>query len=76
MLEYTTITHDQPENPVEHHAAPPIRQHFKPRFATALFRRYLRACIVTGPDPTVPPAGTRSKAVLADAQRIGHRHHH
>ncbi|WP_258958040.1 hypothetical protein [Streptomyces leeuwenhoekii] len=41
-----------------------------------MFRRYLRACIVTGPDHTVPPTAARPEAASANAQRIGHRHHH
>ncbi|MFJ6752160.1 hypothetical protein ACIQNI_28855 [Streptomyces sp. NPDC091266] len=44
--------------------------------ATALFRRYLRACLPTGPDRAAPLAGARPEAVLAESQRVGHRHHH
>ncbi|MET8590418.1 hypothetical protein [Streptomyces sp. NPDC005078] len=47
-----------------------------PRLATALFRRYLRACIPTGPDRASPLAGARPEAVLAETQRVGQRHHH
>jgi hypothetical protein len=46
----------------------------KPRLATALFRRYLRACIPAGPDRASPLAGARPEAVLVKAQRVGHRH--
>ncbi|MFJ7527976.1 hypothetical protein ACIQ1S_23985 [Streptomyces griseus] len=42
--------------------------------ATALFRRYLRACIATGPDSGSPLAGARPEAVLAESQRVGQRH--
>ncbi|MFE3645886.1 hypothetical protein ACFXOM_33765 [Streptomyces sp. NPDC059169] len=55
---------------------PPISRRLKPSLATALFRRYLRACIATGPDRVSPLAGTRPEAVLSEARRIGHRHHH
>ncbi|MBC2901156.1 hypothetical protein [Streptomyces cupreus] len=47
-----------------------------PRLATALFRRYLRACIPTGPHRIVPPTGAHPEASLDEARRIGHRHHH
>ncbi|WP_269439630.1 hypothetical protein [Streptomyces paludis] len=43
---------------------------------TALFRRYLRACIPTGPDRTSTPAGARPEAVSAETHRTGQRHHH
>ncbi|WP_189696582.1 hypothetical protein, partial [Streptomyces chromofuscus] len=68
--------HHRPEKPVAPRTPPPISRHLKPRLATALFRRYLRACIPTGPDRTVPLAGTRPGAALDEAPRIGNRHHH
>ncbi|MEU9290292.1 hypothetical protein AB0D57_38060 [Streptomyces sp. NPDC048275] len=40
-----------------------------------LFRRYLRACIPIRPGHTVPLAGARPETALAQAHRIGHRHH-
>ncbi|WP_121740440.1 hypothetical protein [Streptomyces sp. E1N211] len=55
---------------------PPISHRLKPRLATALFRRYLCACIPTGPDRTAPLAGARPEAVLTETQRVGQRHHH
>ncbi|CAL9368614.1 hypothetical protein SUDANB151_00801 [Streptomyces sp. enrichment culture] len=55
---------------------PPISHRLKPRLATALFRRYLRACIPTGPDRAVPLAGARPEAILTETQRVGQRHHH
>ncbi|MCC9705974.1 hypothetical protein E4N62_12345 [Streptomyces sp. MNU76] len=55
---------------------PPISNRLQPRLATALFRRYLRACIPTGPDRITLLAGARPEAVLAETQRVGHRHHH
>ncbi|MFE6166028.1 hypothetical protein ACFQ7F_44835, partial [Streptomyces sp. NPDC056486] len=65
-----------PEKPVTARTPPPISHRLTPRLATALFRRYLRACTPTGPDRTSPPAGARPKAVLAESQRMGHRHHY
>ncbi|WP_274535865.1 hypothetical protein [Streptomyces sp. CB02923] len=41
-----------------------------------MFRRYLRACIPTGPDHGSPLAGARPEAVLAESQRTGHRQRH
>ncbi|WP_258198751.1 hypothetical protein [Streptomyces sp. A244] len=55
---------------------PPISNRLKPRLATALFRRYLRAFIPSGPDHASPLAGARPEAALAETQRVGHRHHH
>ncbi|GAU70757.1 hypothetical protein SSP35_22_00600 [Streptomyces sp. NBRC 110611] len=66
--------HYQPETPVTPRTPAPITRHLKPRLATALFRRYLRACIPTSRDQTVPLAGARPEAVLDEARRIG-RHH-
>ncbi|MFD8351484.1 hypothetical protein ACFV1X_21405 [Streptomyces coelicoflavus] len=40
-----------------------------------MFRRYLRACIPTGPGP-YPSAGARPEAVRDEKQRVAHRHHH
>ncbi|WP_139062994.1 hypothetical protein [Streptomyces griseoaurantiacus] len=65
-----------PEKPVAPRTPPPISNRLKPRLATALFRRYLRACIPSGPDHTSPLAGARPEAVLTEAQRVGQRHHH
>ncbi|WP_406436068.1 hypothetical protein OHB00_18890 [Streptomyces sp. NBC_00631] len=65
-----------PEKPVAARTPPPISNRLQPRLATALFRRYLRACIPTGPDRTTLLAGARPEAVLAETQRVGHRHHH
>jgi hypothetical protein len=52
---------------------PPISRRLKPRLATALFRRYLRACIPAGPDRAVVLAGARPEAALDEDRRIGHR---
>ncbi|MEU4173762.1 hypothetical protein [Streptomyces sp. NPDC026589] len=65
-----------PENPVASRTRPQISNRLKPRLATALFRRYLRACIPTGPDRTSPLAGARPEGALAETQRVGQRHHH
>ncbi|WP_177198728.1 hypothetical protein [Streptomyces colonosanans] len=51
-----------------------MSRHLTPRLATALFRRYLRACIPTGPDRTSPLAGARPETALTEARRT--RHHH
>ncbi|MEV3851293.1 hypothetical protein AB0J30_31470, partial [Streptomyces microflavus] len=59
--------------PVTPRTPPPINSQLKPRLATALFRRYLRACIPTGPDSGSPLAGARPEAVLAESQRVGQR---
>ncbi|MFB7630517.1 hypothetical protein ACFC0M_06150 [Streptomyces sp. NPDC056149] len=48
---------------------PPLSHHLTPRLASALFRRYLRACIAVGPDQTLALAGARPEATLAEAQR-------
>ncbi|MEH0441959.1 hypothetical protein QBA74_41855 [Streptomyces scabiei] len=64
-----------PEKPVAARTPPPISNRLQPRLATALFRRYLRACIPTGPDHTLL-AGARPETDLAQNQRVGHRHHH
>ncbi|MFJ8248489.1 hypothetical protein [Streptomyces sp. NPDC094466] len=63
-----------PELPVTPRTPPPVNSRLKPRLATALFRRYLRACIPTGPDSGSPLAGARPEAVLAESQRVGQRH--
>ncbi|MFI8880293.1 hypothetical protein [Streptomyces sp. NPDC055243] len=65
-----------PEKPVAARTPPPISNRLTPRLATALFRRYLRACIPSGPDRTSPLAGARPEAVLAERQRMGHHHHY
>ncbi|MEV5449461.1 hypothetical protein [Streptomyces sp. NPDC052535] len=65
-----------PEKPVAPRTPPPISNRLKPRLATALFRRYLRACIPTGPDHASPLAGARPEAALTETQRVGQRHHH
>jgi len=70
------LTTQDLEKPVAPRTPPPISNRLKPRLATALFRRYLRACIPTGPDRTSPLAGARPEAVLAETQRVGHRYHH
>ncbi|MCT7351749.1 hypothetical protein N4P33_06125, partial [Streptomyces sp. 15-116A] len=67
---------DSPEKPVAERTPAPISHRLKPRLATALFRRYLRACITAGPDRASPLAGARPDAVPTEAQRIGQRHHH
>ncbi|MDX3372226.1 hypothetical protein PV387_40680 [Streptomyces sp. ME02-6987-2C] len=41
---------DHQRSPVAPRAPAPISHRLKPRLATALFRRYLRACVPTGPD--------------------------
>ncbi|WAX77078.1 hypothetical protein [Streptomyces sp. KMM 9044] len=64
------------EKPVAARTLPPISHRRKPRLATALFRRYLRACIPTGPDHAAPLAGARPEAVLTETQHVGQRHHH
>ncbi|MDX2624884.1 hypothetical protein PV356_36375, partial [Streptomyces sp. WI03-5b] len=64
-----------PKKPVAR-TPPPISHRLKPRLATALFRRYLRACILAGSDRASPLAGARPEAVLAETQRVGQRHHH
>ncbi|MFJ5265523.1 hypothetical protein ACIQAC_34155 [Streptomyces sp. NPDC088387] len=53
-----------------------MSRRLQPRFATALFRRYLRACIPTGHGRNSPLGGARPEAVRAEAQRVGQRHHH
>ncbi|WP_245726834.1 hypothetical protein [Streptomyces longwoodensis] len=65
-----------PEKPVATRTPLPISDRLKPRLATALFRRYLRACIPADPDRASPLAGARPEAVLAETQRVGQRHHH
>ncbi|WP_338484020.1 hypothetical protein VM636_07220 [Streptomyces sp. SCSIO 75703] len=64
------------EKPVAERTPAPISHRLKPRLATALFRRYLRACITAGPDRASPLAGARPDAVPTEAQRVGQRHHH
>ncbi|MGW4345335.1 hypothetical protein ACWEL8_09685 [Streptomyces sp. NPDC004690] len=61
--------HDLPETPVTPRTPPPISHHLKPRLATALFRRYLRACIPLSPDRTVP------RSARAEAQQDGQGQH-
>ncbi|MEV5843636.1 hypothetical protein AB0M32_16910 [Streptomyces sp. NPDC051985] len=68
------LTDPDPEKPVATRTPPPISTRLKPRLATALFRRYLRTCIPTGPDRTSPPAGSRPETVLAKTQRLGQHH--
>lgn len=63
-------------NAVAPRTPPPISHRLKPRLATALFRRYLRACIPTSPDRAAPLAGARPEDVLTETQRVGQRHHH
>lgn len=63
-------------NPVAPRMPPPISHRLRPRLATALFRRYLRACIPTGPDRASPLADIRPESGLAETQRVGQRHHH
>ncbi|MFG3384033.1 hypothetical protein [Streptomyces sp. NPDC047999] len=65
-----------PEKPVAPRTPRPSTFLLKPRLATALLRRYLRACIPVGPDHVPPLAGVRPEAVLATTRRVGHRHHH
>ncbi|NUS83888.1 MAG: hypothetical protein HOY75_14365, partial [Streptomyces sp.] len=72
----THRTTNSPENPVTARTPAPISHRLSPRLATALFRRYLRACIATGPDRTSLLAGAHPESVLAETQRVGHRHHH
>lgn len=67
---------DSPEKPVAERTPAPISHRLKPRLATALFRRYLRACTTAGPDRAAPLAGARPEAVPTEAQRVGQRHHH
>ncbi|MFE1199588.1 hypothetical protein ACFW6E_43945 [Streptomyces olivaceoviridis] len=50
-----------------------MSQRLAPRLATALFRRYLRACIPAGPDRTCLLAGARPDAALSEAHRTGRR---
>lgn len=64
------------EKPVAERTPAPISHRLKPRLATALFRRYLRACITAGPDRASPLAGAHPDAVPTEAQRVGQRHHH
>ncbi|GAA2442445.1 hypothetical protein GCM10010433_49490 [Streptomyces pulveraceus] len=47
--------HDPQETPVVPRTPPPISHLLKPRLATAVFRRYLRACIPSGPTIGNPP---------------------
>lgn len=65
-----------PEKPVVTRTPPPISNLLKPRLATALFRRYLRACIPNGPDHASPLAGAHPEAVLTETQRVRQRQHH
>ncbi|MFE6656678.1 hypothetical protein ACFVLG_31970, partial [Streptomyces rochei] len=67
---------DSTEKPVADRTPAPISDRLKPRLATALFRRYLRACITASPDRASPLAGARPQAVPTEAQRVGQRHHH
>ncbi|MET9955448.1 hypothetical protein ABZ135_28430 [Streptomyces sp. NPDC006339] len=64
-----------PEKPVAPRTPTPITSLLKPRLATALFRRYLRACIPTGPNQVSPLAGARPEGGLAETQRVHHQHH-
>ncbi|MDG5808477.1 hypothetical protein P9869_38690 [Streptomyces ossamyceticus] len=51
---------------------PPITVYDAPRLATALFRHYLRACIVRSPDAAHPLSGGRPEAALDESRRLGH----
>ncbi|MFE7960391.1 hypothetical protein [Streptomyces sp. NPDC057413] len=51
---------------------PPMSRRLSPRLATAVFRRYLRACIPAGPDRTCLLAGARPEAALSEARRTTH----
>ncbi|MFK0156535.1 hypothetical protein ACIQVL_22670 [Streptomyces sp. NPDC090499] len=70
------LTDPEPEKPVATRTPPPISNRLNTRLATALFRRYLRSCIPTGPNCTSPLADGRPEAVLAETQRLGQRHRH
>ncbi|MFJ8978762.1 hypothetical protein [Streptomyces sp. NPDC102282] len=48
---------------------PPISTSRKPRLATALFRRYLRAVTVGSGERIIPLAGGRPEAALDEAHR-------
>ncbi|WP_432012626.1 hypothetical protein [Streptomyces cucumeris] len=70
----TRLPTRNPEKPVAPRTPPPISHRLKPRLATAVFRRYLRACITPCPDHASPPNGVGPQAVLAETQRFGHHH--
>lgn len=59
------------EKPVTPPTPPSISRRLPPRLATALFRRYLRACIPTDPSRPIPLAGARPESVLDEARRTG-----
>ncbi|MEE4495007.1 MULTISPECIES: hypothetical protein [unclassified Streptomyces] len=48
---------------------PPISTSRKPRLATVLFRRYLRAVTVGSGERTIPLVGGRPEAALDEARR-------
>ena len=65
-------THPHQEPPVTDEpdrTPPPISTSRKPRLATALFRRYLRAVTVGSGERTIPLAGGRPEAALDEARR-------
>lgn len=59
--------HNRPESSVTPRTPRPITHHLKPRLATALFRRYLHACVVR--DRGSPLA----TGALGETHRLGTR---
>ncbi|MET8577338.1 hypothetical protein [Streptomyces sp. NPDC005012] len=48
----------------------------KPRLALAVFRRYLRRCVLIAPTDATSPTDPRARSELRPAPRIGLPHHH
>jgi hypothetical protein len=55
---------------------PFISNQLKPRLALAVFRRYLRRCVVIDPAAPAPATEPRTPRDLRAAQRIRFPHHH
>ncbi|MCL7369627.1 hypothetical protein, partial [Streptomyces ardesiacus] len=62
------------EKPVAERAPALISHRLKPRLATNLFRRYLRACITAGPDRASSLTSARPESVLNETQPVGQHH--
>lgn len=59
-------------NPVAPRIPPQIHERLQPRLTTVLFRRYLRACVCTGPNQSRLLAGAQLEAADSPSPRTGH----
>jgi hypothetical protein len=70
------VKHSGRDARVTARGVPFMSARLKPRLVLAVFRRYLRRCVVIDPTDATSPTDPRTLRDLRPARRIGFPHHH